>query len=1084
MSQNDGGQQPAAPLISVRRSFQLRTPAFLILGIGLWLVVGVLALFGQVRDRVGANTVWAYLAVGLLILPTILSHVELRSWIGYSGGSYRLLRAMERNQLTFLAGWTYLLGWAALSALIARSFVTYASNLLTVVSSVEVADGWLIAALLAFFVITNILGLRLPWRFTVWVAGLVTAGIVALAVLLVVYRFEAQVGASPPASGSGVSSGGFFATVLILIASLWVVEFATEIGSRRRRNLWTTFALLVGGPLIGGLLAVANWWGAPTAATIEALADAVLPGVGVIVVLAAATAALAVAWQVLGLLMLRRLQVVGLDGWLPGWLIRPYTRLETPVMLILFQVALTPAALGVAALVTHIPGVESSSFVILAALAALAFIVIEIEVDIEAILLANHPRAADRSFKLPLYPAIPATGAAINLLLILAAPWPVIALTVVWGALGALVYSQIGLERMRTSRLGVTVFQDTEHQADVKSHYPVLVPVANPDTALALVSFGAAIARAHGGHVSVMQVVQIPEHLPLDSGRVEARERQELLEQVLEDAHTLGVPVEGITRLARSVRQGILDTIAEESAELVVMGWNAREVREGQRGLGHIIDAVLQNAACSVVVVRGDSGEVPSRALVPMSGGPHAPVAATLALDLTAPVGGEVTLLNVVRDVDDPDAVNRGMELVKEAREELRAPARVHPRVVTSDSVLKGILTVLEDHDVVLIGASERDFLDEQLFGRLPIQIAERSDRMLVLVRGYTGLTGYVARRAWTSLSNLLPTLNSEEQIDAYHRMRQAAQPNVNFFVLTAASAIIATLGLLLNSPAVIIGAMLVAPLMSPFIAVAMGIVSGDARIIRNALTAIVQGTLVAIFLAIVSALISPLAEATPEVLSRTQPNLLDLMVALVSGVAGAYAIARKEVSAALPGVAIAAALVPPLGSVGIGVALGDVSVALGALLLYTTNLVAIVFGGAIVFLMLGIRPPQRPERRRWLRQGLIISILSLILVSIPLGVVLYRAVDRGRIESRAQAIVTEQVAQWGAVKLVDFNVDVGWRQVEVVGTLYALEDTSAVDVTALDTALESALHRSVEVRLFTIEGSILDSSAPPDGGS
>jgi uncharacterized membrane protein len=200
--------------------------------------------------------------------------------------------------------------------------------------------------------------------------------------------------------------------------------------------------------------------------------------------------------------------------------------------------------------------------------------------------------------------------------------------------------------------------------------------------------------------------------------------------------------------------------------------------------------------------------------------------------------------------------------------------------------------------------------------------------------------------------------------------------------------------------------------------------------------------------------------------------------------VAGAYAIARKEVGAALPGVAIAAALVPPLGSVGIGVALGDVSVALGALLLYTTNLVAIVFGAAIVFLMLGIRPPQRPERRRWLRQGLTISIVSLLLVSIPLGVVLYRAVDQGRVESRAQDIIAEHVADWGAVELVDSSVNVGWRRVEIVGTLYAFEGTSKVDIAALDAALERSLRRPVEVRLFAIEGFILDSSAPPAGGS
>ena len=95
----------------------------------------------------------------------------------------------------------------------------------------------------------------------------------------------------------------------------------------------------------------------------------------------------------------------------------------------------------------------------------------------------------------------------------------------------------------------------------------------------------------------------------------------------------------------------------------------------------------------------------------------------------------------------------------------------------------------------------------------------------------------------------------------------------------------------------------------------------------------------------------------TPEIMARTQPTLLDLFIALASGMAGAYALSQKEVSAALPGVAIAAALAPPLSVVGLGLANGNMQAASGALLLFVTNLITISLAGVIIFTLLGIHP-------------------------------------------------------------------------------------------------------------------------------
>jgi uncharacterized hydrophobic protein (TIGR00271 family) len=272
---------------------------------------------------------------------------------------------------------------------------------------------------------------------------------------------------------------------------------------------------------------------------------------------------------------------------------------------------------------------------------------------------------------------------------------------------------------------------------------------------------------------------------------------------------------------------------------------------------------------------------------------------------------------------------------------------------------------------------------------------------------------------------------------------------------------------------------MLVAPLMSPIVATGIGIVFGDVLTLRNALTSTLQGVVAAIFIALLSTVISPLATATPEVLARTQPSLLDLMVALVSGMAGAYAIARKEVGEALPGVAIAAALMPPVCTIGIGIALGSVTITLGALLLFATNLVAIIFASVLVFLLLGIRPPRHPDRQRRLRQGLLISVVSLLIISIPLAVVLQRAVERERVASQAQDLVQQTVSSWNA-QLAQFSVDVGWRDVTITGTLYSGKNVTASDIQTLDQQLETALARNVHVKLFVVQGTEYDSTLSP----
>lgn len=218
-----------------------------------------------------------------------------------------------------------------------------------------------------------------------------------------------------------------------------------------------------------------------------------------------------------------------------------------------------------------------------------------------------------------------------------------------------------------------------------------------------------------------------------------------------------------------------------------------------------------------------------------------------------------------------------------------------------------------------------------------------------------------------------------EDFKDLFLLLRENAQARAHYIALMILSVVVASFGLFLSSAAVIIGAMVLAPLMAPIISLAMGLLRGDRTLLDRSLLTIGIGVLLALGTASLIALLIPIDRITPEMAGRLHPNLLDLGVAIASGIAGGYAHARENVMKSLPGVAIAVALVPPLSVAGIGIGWWQWEVFSGALLLFITNLVGIALSAALTFLVLGYAPLIRAKR------GLIISTALLLVVSIPL---------------------------------------------------------------------------------------------------
>ena len=254
----------------------------------------------------------------------------------------------------------------------------------------------------------------------------------------------------------------------------------------------------------------------------------------------------------------------------------------------------------------------------------------------------------------------------------------------------------------------------------------------------------------------------------------------------------------------------------------------------------------------------------------------------------------------------------------------------------------------------------------------------------------------------------------------------EAAQPSVEFFVLLIIATVLATAGLISNSAAVVIGAMILAPLMDPIISLAFGIAVANKGLIIRASCLIALGVGVTVG---ISALISSwllVAYVDGQILSRTNPNLLEMIIAIASGIVAAFAHTRYKLVSSIAGIAVAVALVPPLCVTGIGINQSEIisarfsnvivtslthKLASGSFLLFITNLIGIAGAAAFVFII------QRygSIRKSWLVGGIWLSIL--VMISTPLASNLRELTVERNIEANFRRFKTQQITRLAIVK-------------------------------------------------------------------
>ncbi|RRS30861.1 MAG: hypothetical protein P794_05655 [Epsilonproteobacteria bacterium (ex Lamellibrachia satsuma)] len=231
-------------------------------------------------------------------------------------------------------------------------------------------------------------------------------------------------------------------------------------------------------------------------------------------------------------------------------------------------------------------------------------------------------------------------------------------------------------------------------------------------------------------------------------------------------------------------------------------------------------------------------------------------------------------------------------------------------------------------------------------------------------------------------LGNAIPLFShaSQEQYAAlFTNLREESRLSSTFMILLILATMIATFGLFINSASVIIGAMLLAPLMQPIVSLSMGVLRQDSDLQINGAKTIFVGVFAVLFTAAIIAFFTPIDRLTTEMAGRLSPTILDLFVAIVSGVAAAYAKSNEKILSSLAGVAIAVALVPPIAVAGIGLGWVDLHMFSMAFLLFITNLVGIVLAAAFTFVVLGFSPLHIA------RKGILTWMGIVAVVAIPL---------------------------------------------------------------------------------------------------
>ncbi len=749
-------QKPESP-ISSELSRELNLFHVTMMGVGMMIGAGVfLGIGNAIRVAGPGGVILTFTLNGLLGMFTAMSYAELSSAIPKAGGAYNFARIAFGRGTSFLAGWMEWFASSVAGSVYALTFAIYTLHFFEQLGLL----GWLpfreyymqkiVAVIIAgVFIYINYRGASETGKtgalFTL--GQTIMLGIIGIVGIFVVIKDPSRLQNFEPFMPNGwsqllitmgftyVAFEGFeviaqagdetidpqknipkamLYSIIIVVTTYIIVSFAAIISVK------------TGSPGVEG--APWEWIGSFKEKGFGMAVQRLMP-LGIFIVTLTVIFASTSALNATIYSATRVSYALGRDRMLPGFFAKISKKQKTPYFALLYS------SLIVLSVATFLPTMDVASS------ASIMFLFLFFTVNLSVIKIRRH--MADElnyGYVMPFFPVIPILAIILQALL---AVWLIHMSLLAWivaplwiGA-GAAIYWLYARTHATTTQDEILVLE--EEKSPETKKYKIMVPVANPDTALQLVSNTLKISQAKDAQVELLHMVVTPEQVPLsDAGKYMLTGKEAITEAMLYLEPRF--PITTTIRYCRNAARGIVMATREKKTDLLILGWPGREAQRRRFLFGSTIDPVVENAPCNVVVFKGCTELNYKRILVPFAGGPDGVFAFEIASILADNKHGKIFPLNVTR----PGAKTHDIEDFLDAAVKIKDLNRelFEPKYIIAKNVFDAILNEANngDYDLVIIGASRETMISQMVKGSFPLELARKCNKPLVMVKATEGL--------------------------------------------------------------------------------------------------------------------------------------------------------------------------------------------------------------------------------------------------------------------------------------------------------------------------------------------------------
>jgi amino acid transporter/nucleotide-binding universal stress UspA family protein len=732
--------------VETKLSRDLGLPSALAIGIGTMIAAGIFTLSGLAIRNVGSSAMISFFLAAFVALFTALTYCEFVTIYPKTGEGYLYARKTFTPPLAFFVGWALLLGYASSCAFYIASLSSYFNEFIWH-SPIELLSGLII---LIGLTLLNIKGTKESGKFQIIVTG-------AKVILLIWFiyggiKFVDVQGLIDKMSHDFVKIGSTAAMVFITFFGFSAIaasagEVKNPVKNIPRAIFISMFVVTVLYTLVVMVVLFAGLQ-EYTEASMGAAAQKFLGYIGGYVIIAGAIFSMISASNASIMAGSRVLLSMSQLQHMPKEIGMINARTRTPIMAV-FAIG---ALIMIFALL--LPLEDLSYFANTVILLALILV--------NAALIVHRRKFPNmvRPFKVPLVPLLPILGILANVYLIAQIfqhPMPLFL------ALGALFLGILGFVAWKGTQSEAAILPGgISHIAHSlgrgtsdKGRFRVLVPLANPDTAVSLIKLATAVAKSKDGEILLLRVNRIPEQLPTTSFSEQEIEKDEAwLKEMRKISESENVPTHALIRVGHNIARAILETSRERHCDLILLGWKGYTTHS-EMILGKTTEAVVKNARSDVMFVKLTNNELPRRILLPTAGGEHSICAEQYAAALAGYFDGSITVCQVAEEKESQEEISIFEERLNLAKERLLTQTNfnlpklknVDELIIHNESISKGIIEEGNKYDVVMVGATRKKGLTTTpLFGGIPLQIAKELNNTVIVVKYYNPVKALVGR--------------------------------------------------------------------------------------------------------------------------------------------------------------------------------------------------------------------------------------------------------------------------------------------------------------------------------------------------